>query len=463
MTAATWMRVGVGVGVLLGVSAGVRGDVPTFTGENALPGIFSYVRQVAAADLDGDGHLDLVCPDFQSNYVRWYQNDGGTPTTFTDRSFIAPATVQHAAAGDLDGDGDLDLVCSFPNIDRVSWYENDGGTPPTFTEHVIADGVHAYPYIVEIGDLDGDTHPDILCNYNSDSLTVWYESDGAVAPATPTFTERAMDPDSGFLRGLAPTDVDGDGDMDVMFSGFEDFVDAQAPFGKADGVGWMENLGGSPVAWAKHEIETDATYQNGYFNVIAEDMNGDGLPDAVCTLYGQNLLAWFENPNASRAAWTRHTIDQGTLDEPQAMAMADIDQDGDVDVVAPGRINNVVAWFERGGTASAPTWTPHVIPTTLERPEAIEAADLTGDGFPEIAVGWVTSKTVTWYQNVPPATCVGDIDGNGTTDVFDFGTLAVNFGTTGLPPYTGGDLDGDGAVTVFDFGIFAVDFGCPGP
>lgn len=56
--------------------------------------------------------------------------------------------------------------------------------------------------------------------------------------------------------------------------------------------------------------------------------------------------------------------------------------------------------------------------------------------------------------------CPGDIDWNGTTDVFDFQTFASNFGQS-VPLGTRGDLDLDGDVDVLDFNIFAADFGCP--
>lgn len=60
----------------------------------------------------------------------------------------------------------------------------------------------------------------------------------------------------------------------------------------------------------------------------------------------------------------------------------------------------------------------------------------------------------------PPPPCVGDVNGDGATDVYDFGILARNFGTFGHAPYQDGDLDGDGDVDVHDFGIFAPAFGC---
>jgi hypothetical protein len=76
----------------------------------------------------------------------------------------------------------------------------------------------------------------------------------------------------------------------------------------------------------------------------------------------------------------------------------------------------------------------------------------------QIGGAWQGPETICPDDCVAP--CVGDIDGDGDTDVFDFGIFAPNFGATGLPPFTGGDLDGDGDVDVFDFGFFAPDFGC---
>ena len=61
----------------------------------------------------------------------------------------------------------------------------------------------------------------------------------------------------------------------------------------------------------------------------------------------------------------------------------------------------------------------------------------------------------------PPIVCSGDIDGDGDTDVFDFGILAANFGAS-VTPGTNGDLNGSGSVDVFDFAILAADFGCGG-
>ena len=63
------------------------------------------------------------------------------------------------------------------------------------------------------------------------------------------------------------------------------------------------------------------------------------------------------------------------------------------------------------------------------------------------------------FTTAPPPGCVGDVDSDGDTDIFDFAIFASNFTRSGVGP-EGGDLDGDGTVTVLDFGLFAADFTC---
>jgi hypothetical protein len=62
------------------------------------------------------------------------------------------------------------------------------------------------------------------------------------------------------------------------------------------------------------------------------------------------------------------------------------------------------------------------------------------------------------YENQSP--CLGDIDGDGDTDIFDFGIFAASF-TLNVTPGTLGDIDGNGIVDIFDFGLFAANFQCP--
>ena len=100
----------------------------------------------------------------------------GQPQTIAGAG-IDGATDVHAA--DLDGDGDVDLVATSWTDDRVTWLQNDG--TGSFTEYTIDTGItgarHAF-----VADIDGDTHLDVLVSdYENDTVT-WYENDGRLDP-----------------------------------------------------------------------------------------------------------------------------------------------------------------------------------------------------------------------------------------------------------------------------------------
>jgi hypothetical protein len=61
---------------------------------------------------------------------------------------------------------------------------------------------------------------------------------------------------------------------------------------------------------------------------------------------------------------------------------------------------------------------------------------------------------------VGPGGCVGDLNGDGSTDLTDLGILLADFGCTTPPGPCGGDLNGDGNTDLTDLGILLADFGC---
>lgn len=81
-----------------------------------------------AADLNGDGHLDLLSASQYGDRIAWYENLDGLGN-FGDQlrlsSTMDLASSVHAA--DLDGDGDLDVVATAFGDDSVVWFENTDG------------------------------------------------------------------------------------------------------------------------------------------------------------------------------------------------------------------------------------------------------------------------------------------------------------------------------------------------
>ena len=107
---------------------------PTFM-EHAISTSADYAVSVHAADVDGDGDMDVLSASFYDNKIAWYENDSSESFTEHVISTSAIGSVSVHAA-DMDGDGDMDILSASYTDDKVAWYENDGNE--TFSEHTIS-------------------------------------------------------------------------------------------------------------------------------------------------------------------------------------------------------------------------------------------------------------------------------------------------------------------------------------
>ena len=145
---------------LLSVSGSIEAVATSgvFLSGEAIADTGSCAEAVSAADMDGDGDLDVLCAFSSNDTVLWYENRGSQgfdshTVTNTDGEPCSLATA------DLDGDGDTDVLVAGRDSDTISWYENDGSGQ--FTAHLItsdADGASS----VYAADVDGDGDVDVL-------------------------------------------------------------------------------------------------------------------------------------------------------------------------------------------------------------------------------------------------------------------------------------------------------------
>ena len=108
--------------------------------------------------------------------IAWYQNDGGSPPSFAERVISTTATAALSVfATDVNGDGEIDVLSASWFDNKIAWYESDGGSPPTFTERVISTAANGASSVFAT-DLDGDGDTDVLSTSQSDNKIVWYEN-----------------------------------------------------------------------------------------------------------------------------------------------------------------------------------------------------------------------------------------------------------------------------------------------
>jgi hypothetical protein len=81
---------------------------------------------VYAADLDGDTDVDVLHASFMDDTVAWYESDGGSPPRFTARTITTGAWgARSVFAADLEGDGDVDVLSGTQRDHDIVWYVNE--------------------------------------------------------------------------------------------------------------------------------------------------------------------------------------------------------------------------------------------------------------------------------------------------------------------------------------------------
>lgn len=139
------------------------------------------------ADMDGDGDKDVVLalgmsgqPGRQqpANQIAWYENAGkeGWKNHFIREPF---EDGFEAVAADLDGDGDMDVVAtSWRKPGRVAWFENTGDPKGRWTMHLLKDNWRSANQVI-VADFNGDKRPDIAACAEHGSLELrWWQNGG---------------------------------------------------------------------------------------------------------------------------------------------------------------------------------------------------------------------------------------------------------------------------------------------
>jgi hypothetical protein len=365
------------------------------------------VSSVYAADVDGDGDVDVVAAArHPSNGLSWWENDGDE--NFTEHHIAVLDDGHSVQATDVDGDGDLDIVAQGSGFTHggTHWWENtpSGRTPPedpiTWTRETIW-SVYGTPDAYAT-DMDGDGDADVLMTTGAAHQIYLFEN--RLGEPTPWISSKIIGPpppcpppyyEGCFLgaQTVYAADFDGDDDMDVV-GGAEPYE---------HGIRWWErDVGG----WIEHFVTAENTH-----DIYATDVDGDEDVDIVTARFHGDSIRWWENDGAG--TFTGHTIRDGFIRATSVYA-ADMDWDGDVDIVGTGEGADVIAWWESEPSALDPpddpiTWTEHVIEGGIYG-QSVYAIDMDGDGDTDVLGVDGSGHSIAWWENTTeqPAFCDND-------------------------------------------------------
>ena len=317
--------------------------------------------QTSLVDIDKDGDLDWVVG--QSGKMWWFEYEGPDKWLQHDLGSGARTDVG-GCAFDIDGDGWID------QISGTAWYRNTG-KPRTEVFQCYENGAISCHDDVA-ADIDGDGRLDVVACSNDKAhvAVVWY-----TIPNPPTKKWIAHEVGKGIHGGVDPRgvgDLDGDGDNDIV-----------------RGNAWFENADGRGTKWKTHEtLVPDGGNRADRYGLALKtwicDMDLDGDNDVVeaeadCT---DGRVFWMENEGQGRK-WRYHGISpEHTGQDFHSLALADFDNDGDLDVFSGGGplssdSHKCFIWANADGKGGK--WREHMVLSGKRCHEA-KAADVDGDG-----------------------------------------------------------------------------------
>ena len=434
----------------------------------ALPGAEGFgTGAMAAHDFDGDGHVDLAWENVWGSAV-------GVVAGAGDGTFAAPAFypidssyTRGLACGDFNDDGRPDLAVANQGRNAVSVLlgSSAGGFAPCVDYATGGDN----PYSVATTDLDGDGCLDLAVVNDSVPYGVGVltgRGDGTFAPAV--MTECGYAPQQvvaghftdgkAFVAMISPLSFSVDVLSDYGPDGLSSDVEYSV-YGSSLGCADLDGDGGSDLladggtvlmSTVTHELRNETPYATGDrpAAVAAADLNGDGNADVVTADRGGDTVSVLLG-GGDATLGPRSSFATGA--GPCALAIADLDRDGKRDVVtADGGADtaSVLLGTGDGRLAAAAHYAAGASPA------AVAVADLNGDGSPDAVTADRAADTASVLLGAgdgtlagavpyaagasPAAVAVADLNGDGHRDV-----VVVGDGNDGVSVLLG---NGDGTL-----------------
>lgn len=366
---------------------------------------FNGPTGIAIANFDKDPNgLDFAVTGYYASEIQWYRNRGGSGSSWDIHSIeeVRLNGPQAVFVADIDRDGDNDTIAVGNRGGDIVWMESpDDPTNQSqvWISHVIENNLRGV-WDLFVGDINNDGWLDVAVTSQYPTYTVdWYE-----CPVNPQNTfyhwnKTVVDSYLYYAWGIHIADIDDDGDNDIVATGR--YADDVIWYRNHDHFGWGT---GNGSAWDEFYIDNGF---NDAAGVWVEDMDGDNDLDVVVGSAWNSGVVWFEAPSDPTGSWTKYTIDN-TPRYVYDVQTADIDHDGNPDVVIGCMYDRMLRWYKAPDDPTSANWVGHDIYSSTSNLYChnIWVDDIGNDGYYDVVMSRDWYDEVWWFEapDVPEST-----------------------------------------------------------
>lgn len=342
------------------------------------PPIANGTSLIHVEDFNSDGVPDVLVASPKNNEITWYRNEKKGSSFSAQEVVSTKVRLTKSVFGmDVDGDGDNDALSASSFDDKLSWYKNTDGYG-SFGEQQVFENKAASPYSMYGTDFTEDGKPDLVFASNEKGKIAWCKNeDGSLSG------QNVISTSADGARAVHAGDLGGNGKPDVIM--------VASSFAGTNKVSWYRN---TPGGFASENIISKK--HQGLRSVVGVDLDKNDNVDVVAASAGDGRIAWYKNTNGY-GNFSGQKVITKKASGVQTIATADVDGDGDYDVLSASNRKGRVAWYENLDDKSG--FSSQKVITSQSNYSSLHAADITQDGDPDVVFISEDKSQVLWSEN----------------------------------------------------------------